>query len=72
MTKGTRNPPRLPMGANRAQTQEYLFQLFKQGHPPKLALENLKKAREICEGPRAFDARYERAFKRSDRLWDED
>ena len=72
MAKGVEKPPKLPKGANRAQTQEYLFQLFKQGHPPRLALENLKKAREICEGPQAFDARYERAFKLSDRVWDED
>ena len=55
MAKRIDKPPKLPIGATRAQTQDYLYQMFKQGHPAKLALENLKKARDICEAARAFD-----------------
>jgi hypothetical protein len=68
MANGIEKLPKLPKGASRAQTQEFLFQMFKQGHPPKLALESLKSAREIAEASRAFGARSERESRPPDRL----
>jgi hypothetical protein len=61
MVKGTKKPARLHKGANNSQTRDYLFQLFQQGHPPDLALDSLKRAREIGEATRAFSARPGRA-----------
>ena len=61
MVKGIKKPARLHKGANNSQTRDYLYQLFQQGHPPDLALDSLKRAREIGEATRAFSARPERA-----------
>ena len=65
MAKGTMKPPRLQRGANNSQTRDYLFQLFQQGHPPDLALDSLKRARDIGEAMGVFRAGPERELKPS-------
>jgi len=65
MAQRTRKPPSLQRGANNSQTRDYLFQLFQQGHPPDLALDSLKRAREISEAGRAVLSRPEVAVKSS-------
>ena len=65
MVKGSKKPPRPPRGANNGRTRDYLYQLFQQGHPPDLALDSLKRAREIGEAAGALRDRPERPLRPS-------
>ena len=66
MAKGSKKPAMPPKGASRAQTQEYLYKLFKQGHPPAMALEMLKSAGVAGEAMRSSAAARSQAFASSD------
>ena len=65
MVQGTKKPQNPQRGANNSQTRDYLFQLFQQGHPPDLALDSLKRAREMGGAAGALRDRPERAVRPS-------